>query len=136
MSKDAYSSRVSPVAPSFLQTIPDAPALCEPLNVLVAERHDDRRERLCQALRKLGACVIYAANSGWDAFHILRGLDGMAEDGLGVGAVDVVICDLQLPEMDGIELIRNLAELPRKPVLILSCLLPTQTLRAVREMMR
>ena len=109
---------------------------CLPLNVLIAERHDSQRTALCQALRALGACVIYAASSGWDAYHILRGLDGLAEDGLGIGAVDVVICDLQLPEMDGVELIRQLAALPRKPVLLLSCSLPPRLMLAVREMMR
>jgi CheY-like chemotaxis protein len=65
--------------------------------VLIAD--DDPRERrvLVTLLQQVGFAVVDAAN-GWEAL----------ERGVGSPRIDLVVADLSMPEMSGIEIVRRL----------------------------
>ena len=69
------------------------------LQFLIVEDHQFQRRMLEQALRLLGAEKIVAAGNGAEAMRVLRATP-----------VDVVITDLMMPDVDGIELIPLLRE--------------------------
>ena len=67
------------------------------LRFLVVEDHDFQRRTLIRMLRALGAAEVSEAVDGRQALDLLEGGSG----------VDVVICDLNMPEMDGMEFVRH-----------------------------
>ena len=71
------------------------------LTFLVVEDHDFQRRALIRLLRDLGAEHVLEAANGRES------LDALAARG---APVDAVLCDLDMPEMDGIEFISPLAE--------------------------
>lgn len=70
----------------------------EDLVFLVIDDEDFIRSLLQRVLRKLGATSIRSAATGMEALHQID------ED----GAPDIILCDLNMPEMDGVEFIRHL----------------------------
>lgn len=70
--------------------------------ILVVEDHADSRELLRQVLEPLGARVVLAAN-GYDALAVLRNEPRPP---------DVILCDLLMPAMDGLSLVRRLQQEP------------------------
>ncbi|MEN0015693.1 MAG: BTAD domain-containing putative transcriptional regulator, partial [Solirubrobacteraceae bacterium] len=70
------------------------------LSVLVVEDHDFQRRTTLSLLRGLGVGELHEASDGAGA---LRLLDGAV-------APDVVVCDIDMPGMDGVEFIRHVAE--------------------------
>ncbi|UGQ48853.1 EAL domain-containing response regulator [Massilia endophytica] len=80
------------------------------MQFLVAEGEPVQRELLAGMLRHMGAQHVHTAPDGHSA---LRAFD------LGVSpAIDIAIVDIALPGMDGLELIRRLAELKCRAGLI------------------
>lgn len=71
------------------------------LNVLVVDDDSYILELLTIALRGLGIKRLTTATNGEEA---LRVYDGRADD------IDVLLCDLNMPGMDGVEFIRHLAQ--------------------------
>lgn len=71
------------------------------LRILIAEDHDFQRQMLAQALHGLGAVTVHCAANGHEAMRIVRDPDT---------PVDIVITDLMMPDVDGIELIPMLRE--------------------------
>jgi len=71
------------------------------LDFLVVEDHDFQRETLVELLRALGAGTVHPASDGHKALDIL------SKHGK---AVDVIICDLQMPGMDGLEFMRHIGK--------------------------
>src|SRR5882757_6801681 len=71
--------------------------------VLVAEDHSFQRRTLVRMLNTLGAKEVLEAKDGLEALTILKGR----------GAVDLLICDLDMGQMDGMELIRNIGQSDR-----------------------
>jgi EAL domain-containing protein (putative c-di-GMP-specific phosphodiesterase class I) len=69
---------------------------------LVIEDHPFQRAVICRQLMSLGWSQIAYADSGVDA---LTFLDARSRD------VDLIICDLQMPKMDGVVLMRHLGEM-------------------------
>ena len=68
--------------------------------VLVVEDHDFQRRTILQILANLGAGALLEAADGEAALTLLD-----------AGKVpEVVVCDLDLPGMDGVELIRRIAD--------------------------
>lgn len=68
--------------------------------VLVAEDHNFQRRTLVRMLNTLGVKEVLEAKDGVEALTILKGR----------GAVDLLICDLDMGQMDGMELIRNIGQ--------------------------
>jgi EAL domain-containing protein (putative c-di-GMP-specific phosphodiesterase class I)/AmiR/NasT family two-component response regulator len=71
------------------------------MTVLVAEDHDFQRRTLARMLRTLGAATVLEAKNGLEALAILK----------DKGSIDLLICDLDMEQMDGLELIRNIGQL-------------------------
>jgi len=78
------------------------------LRFLVVEDQGFQRWLIANVLKDFGARSVVAAGHGSEALQLLSG-----------EPVDVVITDLDMPEMDGMELIRRLAELHRSVGVIL-----------------
>ncbi len=70
------------------------------LNVLVVEDHDFQRRTVVRMLHSLGIVEVTSASNGEQALALLRGTPLM----------DLVVCDLDMPEMDGLELMRHLGQ--------------------------
>ena len=100
------------------------------LRLLVVEDHDFQRSIAVSQLRQLGADGVLEARDGAEALTRLR------PDFADRGAVDVMICDLDMPGMDGVELIRHVAtERLVRSVILLSGL-DTTLIASVENMAR
>lgn len=97
------------------------------LRFLVVEDHEFQRWAMGNILEQLGASYVFSAGDGRAALGILRGLDN---------PIDIVISDLDMPEMDGMELIRHLGESGGKPSLILASSLDRTLVASVETMAR
>ena len=71
----------------------------EALRVLVLEDHDFQRRIAVRLLAECGVSKVFEAASGDEALAAVR-----------AQAMDVLVCDLQTPGMDGVEFIRHVAE--------------------------
>src|SRR3954463_7731771 len=81
------------------------------VRILVVEDHQFQRQMVERALRTLGAGTVLSAANGAEAIRALRtpGTD-----------IDIVITDVMMPEVDGIELIPMLRKASERVALILS----------------
>jgi len=70
------------------------------LTALVVEDHEFQRQLAVRCLRDLGIDGAMAAENGRDALNQLLVLDR---------PVDLILCDLDMPEMDGVEFISHVA---------------------------
>ena len=80
------------------------------LGFLVVEDHGFQKWHCCNVLRDMGARRIYSADNGQGALELL-GFPGVT--------IDVMLCDLHMPGMDGMALIRTLSERHASTVLII-----------------
>ena len=94
---------------------------------LLVEDHDFQRRLLRRLLASLGAVHITDAGDGHAA---LAALENAARP------VDICIVDLNMPGMDGMELIRHLAEARSKVAVILSSALERTLIASVETMAR
>lgn len=97
------------------------------LRFLVVEDHEFQRRSLVQLLRTLGAKTVHAAEDGRSALQVLRDPDR---------PVDIVISDVDMPGMDGMEFIRNLGESGARVSLILASALDPPLLASIAGMAR
>lgn len=97
------------------------------LHFLVAEDHDFQRQMLVQALRTLGVTHVTEACDGHDALRRLRD---------ATPAVDIIICDLDMPNMDGMAFIRHVGETGALASLILTSALDRTLIASVETMAR
>ncbi|MYN09223.1 EAL domain-containing response regulator [Pseudoduganella aquatica] len=97
----------------------------ETLNFLVAEDHSFQRKSLVRMLKLLGAVQVAEAGDGAAALEVLQR-----------AAIDIAIVDLNMPGMDGMELIRHLAELHSPAHIIVSSALDRALLASVETMAR
>ncbi len=72
------------------------------LNVLVVEDDDFQRRMIVKMLHSLGVESIGEAENGRQALEMVREVSERP--------ADIVICDLNMPEMDGLEFLRHLGE--------------------------
>jgi len=72
------------------------------LNFLVVEDDDFQRKILVNMLRSLGATSISDAANGQQALDILHSENAQL--------MDIAICDMNMPEMDGMEFLRHLGQ--------------------------
>jgi len=95
------------------------------LNFLVAEDHDFQRRHLVRILASLGANKVHEAADGDIALGIIRDPSQL---------VDIVICDLDMPGMDGMEFIRHLGETAFPGSVILASALERNLVASVETM--
>jgi CheY-like chemotaxis protein len=81
------------------------------LSFLIVEDHAFQRTMLEQMVRGLGAEQVRSVANGKEAMQLLRG---------GGERYDIVITDLMMPEVDGIELIPMLKKAARPVALVLA----------------
>jgi EAL domain-containing protein (putative c-di-GMP-specific phosphodiesterase class I)/DNA-binding NarL/FixJ family response regulator len=98
------------------------------LNVLIVEDDDFQRGVLASMLESLGVTAVFKAGNGREALEIVRGA--------GVTPINVALCDLNMPEMDGMELLRHLGEECQNVAVILTSSLDGKLLASVGRMAR
>ena len=67
---------------------------------MVVDDEELMRDFLCMAVQKSGVGHVVSASCGIDALDVIE---------QNPARIDIILCDLQMPEMDGIEVIRHLA---------------------------
>jgi EAL domain-containing protein (putative c-di-GMP-specific phosphodiesterase class I) len=89
---------------------------CSGIRFLLVEDHEFQRGLLAGLLRRLGAAIVHEAADGRGALQLLSDPDC---------PVDLVISDVCMPGMDGMEFMRHLSELaPGLPMVVASALEP------------
>jgi len=97
------------------------------LRFLVVEDHQFQRWLADSILREAGATQIYAAADGRAALDILSMLDP---------PVDIVVSDLDMPGMDGMELVRHIAAQRHRAGLVIVTSMDPMVASAVETMAR
>ncbi len=92
---------------------------------LVAEDHDFQRSMVARVLKGLGARDVHEAADGYAALRILNELPH---------PVDIIISDLDMPGMDGLEFIRRLGDSEQHPSVILASAVDRKLLSSVATM--
>jgi len=96
------------------------------LNVLIMEDDDFQRNILTNMLNSMGITSILSANNGKQALDIIRAADSKP--------VDVALCDLNMPEMDGMEFLRHMGNTHQDISVILTSGLDGKLLTSVGRM--
>jgi len=100
---------------------------CSNLRLLLVEDHEFQRQVFSQMLRTLGATTVHEAADGVEAMKILGDRSQL---------IDVVISDLDMPHMDGIEFIRHMGEAGSRASLILVSAVARDLLESVANIAR
>ena len=95
------------------------------LRFLVTEDHEFQRRMLVEVLKALGVTTIYEASDGRGALQVLHNADS---------PVDIIISDLDMPGMDGMEFLRHLGEEGIHVSIILASSLERKLLSSVATM--
>jgi len=95
------------------------------LRFLVAEDHDFQRSVLVRMLETLGAKTVHEAADGRAALAIIQDPSR---------PVDIVISDLEMPGMDGMEFVRHLGETGVRVSIILASALERKLLASIATM--
>ncbi len=96
------------------------------LSFLIVEDDDLQRMVVSEMLRSLGATMICDASNGRQALDILRREKHKQ--------IDIVICDLNMPEMDGMEFLRHLGEEQQHVSIIITSSLDKKLIDSVGKM--
>ncbi|HSN21955.1 MAG TPA: EAL domain-containing response regulator [Usitatibacter sp.] len=86
------------------------PTTAGALRFLVVEDQGFQRWTVEQLLRSLGAAEVHSAEEGRQALEIMRNADP---------PIDVIVTDLNMPGMDGIEFIRHVGEIGSRASILL-----------------
>lgn len=97
------------------------------LVVLVVEDHDFQRRTMARMLRSLGARAVLEAGDGKQALQLLEA---------GGASIGLVVCDLNMPEMDGLEFIRRLSGSQHAVSVIIQSAQDRSLLHSVEKMTR
>lgn len=97
------------------------------LRTMIVEDQAVPRRIAVEILRKLGVAEILQAEDGQDALEQIR---------RGSAPPDVIICDLDMPRMDGVEFIRNVAEANLSASIVLASAVEAPVLASVEAMAR
>ncbi|OIQ92227.1 phytochrome-like protein cph2 [mine drainage metagenome] len=96
------------------------------LNILVIEDDAFQRKLITNMLRSLGAVNFSEAADGKQGLAVLNDLNAQP--------VDLVICDLNMPEMDGLEFLRHLSTHRQQPKAIIASALEGKLLSSAERM--
>jgi EAL domain-containing protein (putative c-di-GMP-specific phosphodiesterase class I)/DNA-binding NarL/FixJ family response regulator len=96
------------------------------LNMLVVEDDAFQRQLIVKMLASLGAVNLIEAGDGKQALAVLRAS--------GSNPVDLVICDLNMPEMDGLEFLRHLSLESHQPEVVIASSLDDKLLSSAYRM--
>lgn len=99
----------------------------EPLVVLVVEDHEFQRRIAVRLLRACGAASVLEAADGAAALAAIEA---------SPARIDLIVSDLQMPGMDGVEFLRNIAERKLVSSVIVASSLELSVIRAVEAMAR
>ena len=110
------------------------------LHFLVVEDHDFQRAIVISLLRQMGAEQITEAKDGSEALGKMRLLPPVASAETGArmlpAQADILVCDLDMPGMDGVELIRHVANEQLVRSIILLSGLASDLISSVENMAR
>ncbi|HEX4858210.1 MAG TPA: EAL domain-containing response regulator [Usitatibacteraceae bacterium] len=95
------------------------------LRFLIVDDHGFQRWEMARLLTEIGAAHVFEAEDGQAALDLLSDL---AEP------IDIVITDLNMPEMDGMELARHVGELGKRSAMILCSALDKSVIDSVGTM--
>jgi len=95
------------------------------LRFLVVEDHEFQRRALVSLLRRLGAKAVHDAEDGRSALQVVQD---------PARPVDIVVSDLEMPGMDGMEFIRHLGQANTKVSLILASALERKLIASIGTM--
>jgi EAL domain-containing protein (putative c-di-GMP-specific phosphodiesterase class I)/DNA-binding SARP family transcriptional activator len=112
---------VPPTAPPATPEGSGPPGLAD-LSVLVIEDHDFQRRTALRLLRGLGVQSVSDAPDGVAALEILNGSP----------PPDVMVCDIDMPGMDGVQFIRRVAERGLASAVVIASGLDAKVLDAVK----
>ncbi|MEJ5988711.1 EAL domain-containing response regulator [Ramlibacter sp. PS3R-8] len=98
---------------------------CKNLSFLVVEDHEFQRRGLVQLLASLGATAVHGAQDGEAALKLIADASQ---------PVDIVICDVNMPGMDGMEFVRRWSERGDPSSLILMSAIEPELLGTVANM--
>ncbi len=96
------------------------------INFLLVEDDTFQRQLIVKMLRSLGATAIIEAGDGKKALEVLRTADSIP--------VDIVFCDLNMPEMDGLEFLRHLSGENHQPEVVIASGLDDKLLSSAYRM--
>jgi EAL domain-containing protein (putative c-di-GMP-specific phosphodiesterase class I)/CheY-like chemotaxis protein len=97
------------------------------LRFLVVEDHEFQRHALVRLLDGLGARAVQEARDGYAALEIIR---------QSANPIDIVITDLDMPRMDGMQLVRHLGEDQIHTSIILASALERALIGSIATMAR
>lgn len=95
------------------------------ITLLIVEDNDFQRTMLACLARSTEAAEVLEAGDGMQALEVLRN---------HAGSVDLILCDLDMPNMDGMEFIRHLVEIESSTALAITSAVDTSILSAVETM--
>lgn len=96
------------------------------LAIMVVEDDSFQRRMVVNMLRSLGVVAISDAENGKQALDLLHAADA--------GPMDIAICDINMPEMDGMEFLRHLGQEKAAPSIIILSTLDSALLASVAKM--
>ncbi len=94
---------------------------------LIVEDHGFQRWELGKLMEDLGAKHVFTAADGRDALKVMQDLSE---------PIDIIMTDLDMPEMDGMEFIRHVGELGGAPSVILVSALDASLIASVGTMVK
>lgn len=96
------------------------------MNVMILEDDAFQRDVLVGMLSSLGVASVFSAGNGKQALDIILGPNS--------ASIDVVLCDLNMPEMDGMEFLRHLGAGCQNISVVLISALDSKLLASVGRM--